>query len=75
MNGRHLPSFSIFLGVEPTADPEPLMFKSVGEGSQKLDYVKVYSGLYEFEGHVVLYVLCSIILNLLLRSLYRYLQP
>jgi hypothetical protein len=25
------------LGVDPTADPEPLMFKSVGEGSQKLN--------------------------------------
>jgi hypothetical protein len=75
-NERPTPAVVLdILGVEPAADPEPLMFKSVGEGSQKLDYVKVYSGLYEFEGHVVLYVLCSIILNLLLRSLYRYLQP
>ncbi|KAH0828064.1 glycosyltransferase family 2 protein [Lanmaoa asiatica] len=35
---------------------EPLMFKSIGEGSQKLNYGKVYSGLYEFEGHVVPYL-------------------
>ena len=75
-NERPTPAIVLdILGVEPAADPESLMFKSVGEGSQKLDYVKVYSGLYEFEGHVVLYVLCSIILNLLLRSLYKYLQP
>jgi len=75
-NERPTPAIVLdILGVDPTADPEPLMFKSVGEGSQKLNYGKVYSGLYEFEGHVVLYVLCSIILNLLLRSLYRYLQP
>jgi chitin synthase len=75
-NERPTPAIVLdILGVDPAADPEPLTFKSVGEGSQKLDYVKVYSGLYEFEGHVVLYVLCSIILNLLLRSLYRYLQP
>jgi chitin synthase len=41
------------LGVDPKLDPEPLLFKSVGEGSKQLNYGKVYSGLYEFEGHVV----------------------
>ncbi|KIJ57290.1 glycosyltransferase family 2 protein [Sphaerobolus stellatus SS14] len=44
------------LGVDPKLDPEPLLFKSVGEGSKQLNYGKVYSGLYEFEGHVVPYV-------------------
>ncbi|KAJ3892037.1 chitin synthase [Lentinula edodes] len=44
------------LGVDPKLDPEPLMFKSVGEGSRALNYGKVYSGLYEFEGHVVPYM-------------------
>jgi len=41
------------LGVDPKLDPEPLLFKSVGEGSRAINYGKVYSGLYEFEGHVV----------------------
>jgi chitin synthase len=41
------------LGIDPKLDPEPLLFKSVGEGSKALNYGKVYSGLYEFEGHVV----------------------
>ncbi|KAE9387335.1 hypothetical protein BT96DRAFT_1005213 [Gymnopus androsaceus JB14] len=44
------------LGVDPSLDPEPLMFKSVGEGARALNYGKVYSGLYEFEGHVVPYM-------------------
>ncbi|KAL0083036.1 chitin synthase [Phycomyces blakesleeanus] len=37
-------------------DVEPLMFKSIGEGSKQLNYGKVYSGLYENEGHVVPYI-------------------
>lgn len=41
------------LGVDPTLSPEPLLFKSIGEGSKQLNYAKVYSGLYEHEGHVV----------------------
>lgn len=44
------------LGVDPKLDPEPLLFKSIGEGSKQLNYGKIYSGLYEFEGHVVPYV-------------------
>ncbi|THG97676.1 hypothetical protein EW026_g4373 [Hermanssonia centrifuga] len=44
------------LGVDPKLDPEPLLFKSIGEGSKQLNYGKVYSGLYEFEGHVVPYI-------------------
>lgn len=44
------------LGVDRRIDPEPLRFKSVAEGSKQLNYGKVYSGLYEFEGHVVPYV-------------------
>jgi len=43
------------LGVDPKLDPEPLLFKSIGEGSRQINYGKVYSGLYEFEGHVVPY--------------------
>ncbi|KAL0070282.1 hypothetical protein AAF712_002774 [Marasmius tenuissimus] len=44
------------LGVDPKLDPEPLLFKSIGEGSKAINYGKVYSGLYEFEGHVVPYM-------------------
>ncbi|KAI8060715.1 chitin synthase-domain-containing protein [Gongronella butleri] len=44
------------LGYDTKQDPEPLMFKSIGEGSKQLNYGKVYSGLYECEGHVVPYV-------------------
>lgn len=38
------------LGVDPKIDPPALPFQSVGEGSAALNYGKVYSGLYEFEG-------------------------
>ncbi|KAK9432579.1 chitin synthase-domain-containing protein [Lipomyces doorenjongii] len=44
------------LGADPRLDPPPLQFKSVGEGSLQLNYGKVYSGLYEYEGNVVPYI-------------------
>ncbi|KAF3937432.1 hypothetical protein ABW19_dt0208553 [Dactylella cylindrospora] len=44
------------LGVDPSVNPPALPFKSVGEGSKQLNYGKVYSGLYEFEGRVVPYI-------------------
>jgi chitin synthase len=46
----------ISISVDPMVDPEPLLFKSVSEGSKQLNYSKVYSSLYKFEGHIVLYV-------------------
>lgn len=53
-NDRTTPRIVLdILGVDPKLDPEPLLFKSVGEGSKAINYGKVYSGLYEFEGHVV----------------------
>ncbi|GBE80201.1 Chitin synthase 8 [Sparassis crispa] len=56
-NDRTTPRIVLdILGVDPKLDPEPVLFKSVGEGSKALNYAKVYSGLYEFEGHVVPYV-------------------
>jgi chitin synthase len=58
-NGNDLPTPRIvldILGVDPKLDPEPKMFKSVAEGSKQLNYGQVYSGLYEFEGHVVPYL-------------------
>ncbi|CAG7853145.1 Chitin synthase 6; AltName: Full=Chitin-UDP acetyl-glucosaminyl transferase 6; AltName: Full=Class-V chitin synthase 6 [Serendipita indica DSM 11827] len=56
-NDRPTPRIVLdILGVDPSLDPEPLMFRSIGEGSKQLNYGKVYSGLYEFEGHVVPYM-------------------
>ncbi|CAI2172505.1 17453_t:CDS:2 [Funneliformis geosporum] len=56
-NDRPTPRIVLdILGVDPKLDPEPLVFKSVGEGMQQLNYGKVYSGLYEYEGHVVPYI-------------------
>ncbi|KDN43897.1 glycosyltransferase family 2 protein [Tilletiaria anomala UBC 951] len=58
-SGNELPTPRIvldILGVDPRIDPEPLMFKSIADGSKQLNYGKVYSGLYEFEGHVVPYI-------------------
>ncbi|KZV80788.1 glycosyltransferase family 2 protein [Exidia glandulosa HHB12029] len=56
-NDRPTPRIALdILGVDPSLDPEPLLFRSIGEGSKQLNYGKVYSGLYEFEGHVVPYV-------------------
>ncbi|KAF9443985.1 glycosyltransferase family 2 protein [Macrolepiota fuliginosa MF-IS2] len=56
-NDRTTPRIVLdILGIDPKLDPEPLMFKSVGEGSRAINYGKIYSGLYEFEGHVVPYM-------------------
>lgn len=40
-------------GVDPKVDPPALPFQSVGDGAAQLNYAKVYSGLYDFEGDVV----------------------
>ncbi|CDO75020.1 Glycosyltransferase Family 2 protein [Trametes cinnabarina] len=56
-NDRTTPRIVLdILGVDPKLDPEPLLYKAIGEGSRQLNYGKVYSGLYEFEGHVVPYI-------------------
>jgi chitin synthase len=44
------------VGVDLKLDPERLLFKSIGEGFNHLSDGEVYSGLCEFEGHLVLYV-------------------
>jgi chitin synthase len=41
------------LGADPTLDPEPLSFMSLGEGAKQHIMGKVYSGLYECVGHAV----------------------
>ncbi|KAM5348467.1 hypothetical protein ACJ41O_008291 [Fusarium nematophilum] len=56
-NDRPTPKIVLdILGVDPKVDPPALPFKSVGSGSEQLNYGKVYSGLYEFEGNVVPYL-------------------
>lgn len=56
-NDRPTPKIVLdILGVDPKIDPPALPFKSVGTGSEQLNYGKVYSGLYEFEGNVVPYL-------------------
>ena len=50
-NDRPTPRIVLdILGVDQTVEPDPLMFKSVAEGSKQLNYGKVWSGLYEVEG-------------------------
>jgi len=44
------------LGSDPKVDPPAFAYKAVAEGMDQLNYAKVYSGLYEYEGHVVPYV-------------------
>jgi chitin synthase len=56
-NDRPTPKIILdILGVDPRIDPPALPFKSVGNGSEQLNYGKVYSGLYEYEGNVVPYI-------------------
>ena len=56
-NDRPTPKIVLdILGVDPKIDPPALPFKSVGNGSEQLNYGKVYCGLYEYEGNVVPYI-------------------
>jgi chitin synthase len=56
-NDRPTPKIILdILGVDPKTDPPALPFKSVGQGSEQLNYGKVYSGLYEYEGNVAPYL-------------------
>lgn len=56
-NDRPTPKIVLdILGVDPKVDPPALPFKSVGPGNEQLNYGKVFSGLYEFEGNVVPYI-------------------
>jgi chitin synthase len=41
------------LGVSEAVDPEPLSFESLGEGLKQHNMGKVFSGLYEVQGHIV----------------------
>ncbi|KAL8882029.1 MAG: hypothetical protein Q9198_000894 [Flavoplaca austrocitrina] len=56
-NDRPTPKIVLdILGVDPKIDPPALSFKAIGQGNEQLNYGKVYSGLYEYEGNVVPYV-------------------
>ena len=47
------------LGADASQDPEPLSFGSLGEGAKQHNMGKVYSGLYEVNGHVVPYLVVA----------------
>ncbi|KAI6780446.1 Chitin synthase-like protein [Emericellopsis cladophorae] len=53
-NDRSTPRIVLdILGVSEQVDPEPLSFESLGEGLKQHNMGKVYSGLYEVQGHIV----------------------
>ncbi|KAI8884434.1 glycosyltransferase family 2 protein [Backusella circina FSU 941] len=59
-NDRPTPRIVLdILGVDPQIDPEPLSFVSVGEGMKQHNRAKIYSGLYEINGHVVPYLVVA----------------
>ena len=56
-NDRPTPRIVLdILGVSETVDPEPLSFESLGEGMKQHNMGKVYSGLYEVQGHIVPFI-------------------
>lgn len=53
-NDRPTPRIVLdILGVSESVDPEPLSFESLGEGMKQHNMGKIYSGLYEVQGHIV----------------------
>ena len=53
-NDRPTPRIVLdILGVSEFVDPDPLSFESLGEGLKQHNMGKVYSGLYEVQGHIV----------------------
>ncbi|KAJ7444105.1 family 2 glycosyltransferase [Mycena galericulata] len=61
-SGNDRPTLHIVLdifGADPNLDPEPLTFLSLGEGAKQHNMGKVYSGLYECNGHVVPYLVIT----------------
>ncbi|KAJ3320361.1 hypothetical protein HDU76_000320 [Blyttiomyces sp. JEL0837] len=56
-NDRPTPRIVLdILGVDPSVDPESFSFESLGEGNKQHNNGKIYSGLYEQNGHVVPFV-------------------
>ncbi|KAK1077353.1 hypothetical protein LTR33_008157 [Friedmanniomyces endolithicus] len=59
-NDRPTPRIVLdILGVPETVDPEPLSFESLGEGQRQHNMGKVYSGLYEVQGHIVPFIVLT----------------
>ncbi|KAJ2523576.1 hypothetical protein GGI11_001416 [Coemansia sp. RSA 2049] len=53
-NDRSTPRIVLdILGVDPEYDPPGRDYLAIAEGSRRHNIAKVYSGLYEYEGHVV----------------------
>ncbi|KAJ3296371.1 hypothetical protein HDU79_006850 [Rhizoclosmatium sp. JEL0117] len=56
-NDRPTPRIVLdILGVDPLVDPDLLSFESLGEGDKQHNMGKVYSGLYEIQGHNVPFI-------------------
>ncbi|EKG14177.1 Cytochrome b5 [Macrophomina phaseolina MS6] len=56
-NDRPTPRIVLdILGVSEAVDPEPLSFESLGEGMKQHNMGKIYSGLYEVQGHIVPFI-------------------
>ncbi|GAA5829328.1 hypothetical protein JCM11251_005008 [Rhodosporidiobolus azoricus] len=56
-NDRPTPQIVLdILGADPTIDPEPLSFLSIGNGDKQHNMAKIYSGLHEAGGHIVPYI-------------------
>ncbi|KAJ1896278.1 hypothetical protein LPJ66_004090 [Kickxella alabastrina] len=59
-NDRPTPRIVLdILGVGSDQEPEALSYIALGEGSKEHNMAKVYSGLYEFKGHVVPYLVVA----------------
>ncbi|KAJ7430651.1 glycosyltransferase, partial [Mycena galericulata] len=59
-NDRRTPHIVLdILGTDPSLDPEPLSFLSLGEGAKQHNMGKPYSGLYECKGHVIPYLIIA----------------
>ncbi|KAJ3370280.1 hypothetical protein HDU91_006422 [Kappamyces sp. JEL0680] len=56
-NDRPTPRIVLdILGHDPLEDPESFCYQSLGDGNNQLNFGKVYSGLYHYNGHTVPYV-------------------
>ncbi|KAI8368723.1 chitin synthase-domain-containing protein [Blakeslea trispora] len=56
-NDRSTPRIVLdILGVDPNVDPQPKSFLSLGEGRKQHNMGKVFSGLYDYSGHIVPYI-------------------
>jgi chitin synthase len=59
-NDRPTPTIVLdILGADPTLDPEPLSFQSIGDGAKQHNMAKIFSGLHEAAGHIVPYIVRS----------------